>query len=44
MCAGRFSRWGWLAEHSTPDALATLINVDVARWKELITSARITVE
>ena len=35
---------GLLAEHSTPDALATLINVDVARWKELITSARITVE
>jgi len=35
---------GLVAEHSAPDALAALINVDVARWKELITSARITVE
>ena len=35
---------GLVAEHSTPDALATLINDDAARWKELITSARITVE
>ena len=35
---------GLVAEHSTPDALTTLVNVDVARWKELIASARITVE
>jgi tripartite-type tricarboxylate transporter receptor subunit TctC len=35
---------GLVAERSTPDALGALIKSDVARWKELITSARITVE
>jgi tripartite-type tricarboxylate transporter receptor subunit TctC len=35
---------GLVAERGTPEAIATLIKSDVARWKELITSARITVE
>ena len=35
---------GLVAERSTPEAIGMLIKSDVARWKELITSARITVE
>ena len=35
---------GLVAERSTPEAIAELIKSDVARWKEFIASANITVE
>jgi tripartite-type tricarboxylate transporter receptor subunit TctC len=35
---------GLVAERSTPEAIADLVKSDVARWKEFIASANITVE